>query len=158
MSPLESTVENFSFLVSVLSAIASVLITWQIFTLFNIRKVEKSVSALRDKTILEVNTQMNILSNAQSLMFIILAEESKSRDFYGNYLMFSLHSIHYSSKCGDYDSCNSRVDGLIDVLSSGKITVDKDTAEQAIEFLLTIDDRSQISRFRELLRVLHGFL
>ena len=146
-----------ALLVGSLGVMTALLLSWQLYTAFNLKRIERSMLTLRNQTISDVNKQMKILHDSQSVLFLILSSESKNYDLLNNYLMFSLYSIYYSHISGDKETCNKRSMGLLDVLSTKKLEITRKTANQAIDFLLSIEGGLKISGYKDLLHNLYDF-
>jgi hypothetical protein len=147
------TIDWMGILVGILSTLTVVLISWQIYTLFDIRKIRKEVEAERLHVIYESERNSLISSMSMSdFYYSSLIKEPEEQRIY-KYISYRLYAILHASRIGDFATCGANAKVLMESITK-ETKLRKIEKEYLFETISQIGNNKSIDRFNELVNTI----
>ena len=151
------TMDWMGVIVGVLSFLVTILLGWQIFTLFDIRNIQKEVKRKENKIYLRSEEN---LAEAHMALWVFyqtnMTEGDVAENSHYGFIQSGIAAIVHFSKCGNYAKAGSIVTTLIRSLPKLKIQENSDEFfDTCLKSLVSAaENPSKIPRFEELLGAL----
>lgn len=106
-----------TFLVTILSALICALIGWQIYTLIDLRKIQKELQATKLHSLLESERNSTITCHAIADYYysIVVGESPFSNEHYLIY--YRVSELFHASNMGDRGMCEAIIRGLNEIIN-----------------------------------------
>ena len=143
-----------SVVVAALSVLVVILIGFQIYTLFDIRKIKNEV----DKKRVEVNyeAERNMCSSAMALSDFyystLVNEPIAEMNF--KYVHYRLAAILHASRIGDYKTCDAFVKALLESVPKDLLLKSQYSKQLLLNLMQEVQGVKNIQNFQDLYRLL----
>lgn len=151
------TADWMGVLVGVLSLLVTFLLGWQIYTIFNIKEIQKEVKSKEREIYLR--SEINLAESHMALWAFYMTNMTEGdiaeNSHYG-FVQSGLATIVHFSRCGEYARADSVASKLIQFLPRLKIQERSDESFDTClqSFLAGVENQNKIPRFGELLSAL----
>lgn len=155
------TMDWMGVLVGILSLLVTFLLGWQIYTMFDIRKIQEEVK--KDKTEANINMERRM---AEAHCALWLFYQSKIEEAHQDEMLLlcaclqsGIAAIYHFSQCGEYKmagSCCSSLVRLEETIIHTKL--ESDMIQSQIQVLLSMKNQNKIQGYGELLSILYKCL
>jgi hypothetical protein len=137
-------------LVGILTLLVTVLIGWQIYILFDLRKIREEIDIKRQ--LVNMESERNMCVSAMSLSdfyySLLVNEPVKDKEF--KYLNYRIAALLHASKIGDIGMCNAIVRALLESVKS-ELRISKYNKKLLLDILQDIREPKKITDFYALL-------
>lgn len=149
-------VDYSGILVGILTALCTVLIGWQIYTLINLKEIDKRVKhAEADMERHYWNLIFQVYGNI-SILNTQLATKSSQTELYFQSIHWELSQILALSHLGKFNECDAKIQFLLDHDNS-KISIDLETKDLFRDILEDVKNKNQIKLYRNLRNWIEGY-
>ena len=141
-----------TFLVTILSALICALIGWQIYTLIDLRKIQKELQATKLHSLLESERNSTITCHAIADYYysIVVGESPFSNEHYLIY--YRVSELFHASNMGDRRMCEAIIRGLNEIIIHPEnIKVTTKNREHILELYLQVKDGIKLQGYYDLL-------
>ncbi len=153
-------VDVISLLLGIISALATVLIGWQIFVLIDIRNYDSKFSKLEKqfhKSDFEIRGYSSLGYAHTNIAWLT---EANREDWYIEYVRHSILALSCFSKSGNIKTCWAIVNELIANIENGNPEYYNSFKNNKQEWLLSLNDiehPEKISNFKDLIELISAF-
>lgn len=141
-----------TFLVTILSAIVCALIGWQIYTLIDLRKIQRDLNATKLHSLMESERNSTITSHALGDYYysMVVGENPFSNEYYLIY--YRVSELFHASNLGDKGMCEAIIKGLNEIINQPEnIKVTPNNRKHILELLIQVKDGTKMQGYYELL-------
>lgn len=140
---MDTTVENFSFLVSVLSAIVTLLIGWQIYATIDIRILRRDLMRQKEGAKRESNKTFAVHSLLMSNYYRSKILNSTEVDHLSMFLFHRANAIYFSYKNDDFKTCEDLCKSATEIIDA-ESSLSKYTQETILRTLGQCGDKQEL--------------
>lgn len=109
--PRELGIDYLGWIVGVLACLTTILLGWQIFSLFNIKRIEESI---KNKEVdIYMRSEMNLAEFHNAMLIMYSAKTNRSEIDQYQIFNHGLSSITHNSRTGRFDLCSQVVSALL---------------------------------------------
>ena len=135
--------------VSVLSVLTTILITWQIYAIIDIRRIKKSVYKKREQIIVEAERNSCCMSMAMGDLYYTSLVDVPEEQRITKYILYKMYSIGHASNIKDFNTCNASAKFLIETITD-TTTVRKKSKKIICQALQNISNKNFIEDYEKL--------
>ena len=156
------SIDYSGILVGILSALVTVLIGWQIYSLIDFSKREEKNRKLIDSLtsiLREIKENDNrgdyLLNDNLSDIYRNILTEDRLRCEY-EMIHFKILAIHYAAIIGEYDVCENGISEIKEVIAKYNPTISEERKERLVRKACSIPNQNGIKNFTDLINAITG--
>ena len=149
---MECMLTAWSFIVAVLSILVVALISWQIYSIIDIRKIRKEVEDKRQAIVYEADRSALLSFVALSDFYYELLVKTSSNEKEFKYLHYRISALVSASRIKDYEYCNAIVRALLETIVEEHLKLRKYNRQLLVALLLSVKEQNKIQDFQTLLQ------
>lgn len=150
------TLDWATLLVTILSALICAIIGWQIYTLIDLRKVQKELNIAKAHSLLESERNSTITCHAIADYYysVVVGESPFSNEHYLIY--YRVSELFHASNLGDKGMCEAIIQGLNEIIKQPEIIkVSPNNKKHILELFLQVKDGIKMHGYYDLLSKLN---
>jgi len=137
-----------SLLVSVLSALVTVLIGWNIYTVMDLRKTKAELAAMSYGISKQLQGDMACIENSLWMVYHYLYLQKDQLGLPFRYIQCGLLCLYHASEYGDIRTCEVVIDALVQSLvAPQRISVSQSSKQQLLLALSKVRNQDKLPNF-----------
>ena len=144
---------DVSFTIGGLSALVTILIGWNIYSLFDIKEAKKEIDNQSTLMIGEYERAMFQLYSALAMFYMSISSRDNQSMIITNtqFVLYSVYAISHASLFEDYDTCAAQVKVTMEAISDQNINITRKGKKNILEALSLVKNGYKINGYGELL-------
>lgn len=156
--PRDLGIDYLGWIVGILAFLTTILLGWQLFSLFQINKLKDEVENIRNQTFLKAEECLVEIHATMALHISSFPNYLKDRELIYKYTMNCLSMIVHFSKIGDYKRCERQINAILQKLSqTEKVQLPQQYRTMLVPLIVEVQKCSHVSNREHLWEILDLF-
>lgn len=153
--PRELGIDHLGWIVGVLALLTTILLGWQIFSIFNIHEMQNKMKDMKNEAYLKSEDSLIELHGVMASTIYSLMNNNFNSELFANYLLNCLQMIVHLYNVGQYNRCEQNINSILNKIEPIEELEVPIRYQAGLTALITkVSYLPNISRGREVLKIL----